>query len=235
MKFDATLFKAELVRRYKRFLVDVRCTDGSMLTVHCPNTGAMTGCDVPGSEVWCTISDRVSRKYPCTLEVVSVGEHRVVVNTGIANIVVAEALREGFVTELNGYSNLNSEVRSPLGASRFDFCLSGEEMPGCFVEVKSMTLLGEDGAGYFPDARSERARKHVEELGALREAGHRAALIFCVQHTGIRRAGIAEWIDPGYASAVREAVRIGVEVFALASDVNEQGVSITRRLPFENL
>jgi len=204
-----------------------------MLTAHCPNTGAMTRCDVAGPEVWCTVSDRVSRKYPCTLEVVCAGEHRIVVNTGIANIVVAEALHEGFVAELNGYSNVNCEVRSPLGGSRFDLSLSGGESPACFVEVKSMTLLGDDGAGFFPDARSERARKHLEELAALKKAGHRAALIFCVQLTGIRRVGVAEWIDPEYASAVRDAVRIGVEVYALASNVNELGVSISRRLPFE--
>lgn len=95
-----------------------------------------------------------------------------------------------------------------------------------------MTLLGDDGAGFFPDARSERARKHVEELAALKKAGHRVALIFCVQLTGIRRVGVAEWIDPEYASAVRDAVRIGVEVYALASNVNELGASISRRLPF---
>jgi sugar fermentation stimulation protein A len=232
VKFDDTLFKAELIRRYKRFLADVRCADGSVLTVHCPNTGAMTGCDVAGSEVWCSVSPRVSRKYACTLEVVCVGGHRVVVNTAIANIVVVEALQQGAVPEFGDYSVLKTEVLSPRGSSRFDLCLSGGEASACYVEVKSMTLLGEDGVGYFPDARSERARKHVEELGALTREGYRAALIFCVQHTGIRRASIAEWIDPDYAKAIRQAMRSGMEVFALASNVSEEGVWACGRLPF---
>ncbi len=233
MNFESALFKATLLRRYKRFLADVRREDQATLTVHCPNTGAMTGCDVPGSEVWCSISDKSARKYACTLEVVCAGEDRVVVNTRMANAVVSEALRSARIAAFANYGEIQAVVRTPGGESRLDFLLSGKALPNCYLEVKSMTLLGEQGRGYFPDTRSERATKHVHTLVELVAAGHRAAMVFCVMHSGIRTASVAGQIDPSYAAVLKAAQNSGVEVYAYSTHISEQSVQLQGRIPFE--
>ena len=232
MNFGCELIKGTLVRRYKRFLADIRLADGTLLTAHCPNTGAMTGSAVPGSEVWCSVSTNPSRKYPHTLEVVCVGEHRIVVNTGRANPVIIEAFRQRRIQGFERYSQVQPEVRSPDGTCRFDVLLRAAGEEDCYVEIKSMTLLGADLAGYFPDAPSERARKHVESLVRVRVAGCRAALFFCVQHTGITRALVAATIDPHYAAAVRHAVAAGVEIHAFSTRINESGIEFDKPIPF---
>ena len=125
MIFSSPLVQGRLLRRYKRFLADVELPGGKVLTVHCPNTGAMTGCSQPGSTVWLSDSDNARRKYRYTLEIVAAGEHRVCVNTARANQIVAEGIESGYVPPLSGYSELRREPPVPGGGGRFDFRLAG--------------------------------------------------------------------------------------------------------------
>lgn len=232
MRFESPLIRATLLRRYKRFLADVRREDGSVQTIHCPNTGAMTGCDSPGSEIWCSVSGNPARKYPLSLEIVRAGEHLVAVNPQRANTVVREAMLMRQLDEFSMYAEVHAEVRSPDGESRLDLGLYSDGQPDCYVEIKSMTFLGEEGRGYFPDARSDRATKHVHSLVAARAAGKRAALVFCVLHSGIRCASIAGWIDPVYSAAVRAAQGQGVEIHAYSARISPEGIWLESRLPF---
>lgn len=232
MKFESALIGGVLLRRYKRFLADVQLVDGEVITVHCPNTGAMTGCAEPGMQVWCSVSDNPGRKYRHTLEVTCLGDDRIVVNTGRANQVITEALRERLIPAFAEYETVRNEVPAPDGDSRFDVKLSRSGGPDCFIEIKSMTMLGVCGVGYFPDAISARALKHVESLVRARSAGFRAALIFCVQHTGIHSASIAGWIDPRYRDAVVAARDSGVEVMACATRIEREQICFDRLLPF---
>ena len=226
------LVQGTLKRRYKRFLADVDLQDGQALTVHCPNTGAMTGCAEEHSAVWLSRSDNPKRKYAYTWELVDTAQGMACINTGRANAVVGEALRNRVISELASAGQVQREVRSPVDRSRFDFGLGSGAQFDCFVEVKSVTLCAPDGKGYFPDAVSQRALKHVNALIEVRNQGLRAVLLFCAQHSGVRSVHPASQIQPAYAQALAQALDAGVEVLAYACEVTPDEVRIAKPLPF---
>lgn len=223
-----------LIRRYKRFLADVRLDDGSVITVHCPNTGSMKNCTEQDAEVWLSTSENPNRKYPHTWELIRTHRgHYIGINTHRANELVETAIRSGRITPLTGYAGLAREVRYGTQNSRIDLLLTDESKADCFVEVKSVTLLEEPasrGVGYFPDAVSERGSKHLEELQAAVAAGHRAVLFFCVQHTGINEVRPADHIDERYGRLLREAKAAGVELLAYKVRKTPHGLALSRPL-----
>ena len=225
------LIPATLLRRYKRFLADVELADGSRLTVHCPNTGAMTGCAEPGSPVWLSVSDSKTRKYPHTWELVDTTEGMACIHSARANRVVEEAIVGGRVETLAGYDSLRREVKYGEG-SRADLQLDDPERGRCTLEVKSVTLC-RGGDGVFPDAVSDRARKHLRELQQLAEAGERAVIFFCVFHAGIQRVKPAWDIDSAYGEALVAATAAGVEAMAWVADISPVGIQLARELPVE--
>lgn len=235
MRFDPPLQPGTLVRRYKRFLADIVTADGTELTLHCPNTGAMLGCSDPGSRVWYSTSDNPKRKYAHTLEIVETAGQNVGVHPGRANALVAEALAAGKIAELTQWPVWHAEAPVPDEAGRFDFGLGrlpDKAAIDCYVEVKSVTLCDEDGVGAFPDARSERALRHVQALARRVAAGQQAALLFCVQHTGVQRVCCATHIHPEYSAAVHEASAAGVEILAYGTRVSSAELAIDVALPF---
>jgi sugar fermentation stimulation protein A len=225
------LQRGTLLRRYKRFLADVELEDGSVLTTHCPNTGAMTGCAEPGSPVWYSRSDNTDRKYPHTLEMVNTPAGYVSVNTGRANALVGEAIASNVIQELRGALEVKAEAKIPEGNGRFDFLVTLPKIRA-WVEVKSTTLLVADGVGAFPDAVSSRALKHVEALVKRVQAGDRGVLIFCAQHCGIRSVRAAQEIHPEYAESLHAAIEQGVEVLAYGCDTDLRHMAIDAPLPF---
>jgi sugar fermentation stimulation protein A len=229
--FPAPLIEATLLRRYKRFLADVELSTGERLTVHCPNTGAMTGCAEPGRPVWLSHSASKTRKYPHTWELVDTESGLACIHSARANKVVREAVEAGQIPELTGYEEVRSEVKYGRG-SRADLVLQGSG-PRCVVEVKSVTLHTADGGGAFPDAVSERARKHLEELQSVVAVGERAIIFFCVFHAGIKRVRAAREIDPAYADALQSALDAGVEALAWGADISPQCIRLARPLPVE--
>jgi len=233
VKFDPVFSKALLCQRYKRFLADLETAAGDRMTVHCPNTGAMQGCSAPGSEAWYSDSGNPARKYRYTLEVVVDPSGRVGVNTGRANALVGEAIEQGGLAPFSGFRVEKREVAIPDERGRFDFLLRDERERDCYVEVKNMTLCDDTGRGSFPDARSERALKHVRALVRRVAAGDRAALVFCVQHTGITAATLADEIHPEYGTAVREAAALGVEVHAFGCSIEPGEIRISGVLPVD--
>lgn len=231
MNWPGPLEKGVLLRRYQRFLADVRLDNGQQITAHCPNTGAMTGCAEPGSRVWLTRSDNPRRKYPFTWQVVERDGRRICIHSALANAVVAEALDEGMISPLAAYSSYQREVKLASG-SRVDFALRGEAaQPDCYMEVKSVTLDLGGGRGAFPDAVSVRARRHIEELMALRQQGFAAALCFAVLHTGIEQVSPARHIDPVYADLLVEAERQGVQLLAYRVGINEREMRLREPIP----
>ena len=229
-EFPVPLIRATLLRRYKRFLADVELEGGEQLTVHCPNTGAMTGCAEPGWPVWLSISDSKTRKYPHTWELVETAHGMACIHSARANQVVAEAVEAGKIASLAGYPTLQREVKYGTG-SRADLVLDGSGSR-CVVEVKSVTLRLADGLGAFPDAVSERARKHLTELQSVVEAGERAVIFFCVFHEGIHQVVPAGEIDPAYCQALAAAMAAGVEAMAWAARISPGGISLDRKIPF---
>lgn len=214
------LLPAQLIQRYKRFLADVILPSGETITLHCPNTGSMKNCIQSMSPCWYSTSDNLARKYPNTLEIVTTPSGDLAgINTARSNGLVEAAIRSGVIRELQDYDHIRREVVYGSEKSRVDFVLErGAEK--CFVEVKNVTLMEAQGQGLFPDAVSERGTRHLRELMQMVREGHRAVLLFCVQHTGIAWVEPADAIDPLYGRTLREAVTEGVEVIAYGAQIN---------------
>ena len=233
MIFAPRLRRGVLLRRYQRFLADIDTPDGhggrKRMTIHCANTGAMTGCATPGSAAWFSTSANPRRKYAHTLELVRDAEGDLIgVNTGRANGLVAQALAAEL---LPGFPrrDIETEVRIPGERGRFDL-----RVGDVFVEVKTVTwkvAADGHGQGAFPDSVSARATRHVEALARLARCGHRAALVFCVLHGGIRSVRPADEIDPVYGAALRAAAAAGVLVLALGCRISPRAIAPAALLP----
>ncbi|WP_315309694.1 DNA/RNA nuclease SfsA [Pantoea vagans] len=224
MHFSPPLKSACLIARYKRFLADVMTPEGEVLTIHCANTGAMTGCATPGDTIWYSTSNSLTRKYPHSWELTETQlGHWICVNTLRANQLVAEALDQDRLPSLAGYSHRQAEVKYGSEKSRIDFLLKAEGRRNCYIEVKSVTLLHE-GKGYFPDAVTIRGQKHLRELATVAAEGHRAVLLFAVLHSGIEDVSPARHIDAAYAEQLAQAQREGVEVLAYQADLSAEGM-----------
>lgn len=241
MQHTSPLLTGTLVKRYKRFLADVITESGDEITIHCPNTGAMTGCAEPGYTVYYSQSDNPKRKYPHTFELAQnhLG-HFIGINTTKANHVVVEAIKLGLIDSLNGYTELQTEVKYGNENSRIDILLqspacskSGEQQ--CFVEVKSTTLLLDEknGLGAFPDAVTTRGQKHLRELTEVIQQGHRGVLVFLVQHTGIKTMTVAQHIDAKYAEELKTAVNAGLEIIVLHTQIDLNGITATKTSLFQ--
>jgi sugar fermentation stimulation protein A len=232
MRFDPPLQDGRLLQRYKRFLADIETADGQQLTIHCPNTGSMLNCLSPGARLWFSRSNDPKRKLPGTWELVETPQGRLAcINTNRANGLVEEALRAGVISELNGFTALRREVRFGTENSRVDFVLEFAAGPA-YIEVKSVTLGFADSAvAAFPDARSERASKHLRELTRLAEQGVRALQLYCVNLSGVEAVRPAAEIDAQYASALAQAREAGVEVLAYACELSTSAIRLVRPLP----
>lgn len=228
------LYSGVLLKRYKRFLADIRLDDGREVVAHCPNTGSMRAVNVPGSRVWLSSSTDPKRKLKWTWELIELEQPEgsmalASVHTGRANRIVEEALRGPQVPGLlAGYSRLKREAK--VEGARLDFRLEDDRLGSCFVEVKQVTLREQDGHGYFPDAVSERGRRHLETLAALAAQGHRAVLLFLVAHEAISDVAPAAHLDPAYAETLLRVAKQGVEIMAFGIRVEHSGDELPRAI-----
>lgn len=232
MHFPSPLVRATLLRRYKRFLADVRLEDGTELTVHVANPGAMMGLNAPGSEVWLSPARNPQRKLPYTLELVRAGG-LVGVNTGWPNALAQEAIRGGLIPELAGYPSLRREVRYGKN-SRIDILLEGGGRPPCLVEVKNVHLRrGENTVAEFPDCVTARGAKHLVELQDMVKEGHRAVMLYVVQREDCDRFRLAADLDPVYAAGFAAARAGGVEALCYSCKVGPEVLELAGPLPIE--
>ena len=240
MQFNPPLESATLIKRYKRFLTDIKLPDGSERTIHCANTGAMTGCATPGNTVWYSTSDNAKRKYPNSWEISETDKgHRICVNTARANQLAVEAIENKTIVELLGYNALRTEVKYGSENSRIDILLEDNEKPPCYIEVKSVTLLDEqetstEGQGFFPDAVTTRGQKHLRELTEMVESGNRAVLLFTVLHSGIEKVSAAHHIDAKYSLLLTQAQDAGVEVLCYKAELSSSQIQLKQSVEFIN-
>jgi sugar fermentation stimulation protein A len=235
MRFPAPLIPATLVRRYKRFLADVRLPDGETITAHVANPGAMTGLAAPGARVWLSKSDKPGRKLPHSWELVEVdyggGAELVGVNTAHPNPLIGAALAVGAIPELAGYDTIRREVKYGRN-SRVDFLLEHASRPPCYVEIKNVHLMRQSGLAEFPDAKTERGAKHLDELGDKVDAGARAVMLYLIQIGSAQRFALARDIDPKYAAAFDRARSRGVEAIAWRCAIDCNGIEVVAPVPF---
>lgn len=228
MLLPCDLLPGRLLRRYKRFLADIELDDGRTVTAHCPNSGSMKGCALPGSTVLLSVSSNLSRKLPYTWELVQADGVWIGINTSLTNRLAREGIENGTVCELSGYDCLRGEV--PYGVhSRLDFMLSGEK-GDCFVEVKNVTLLDGNRA-LFPDAVTVRGQKHLRNLMEIVADGKRGVIFFVVQRGDVKLVSPEDRIDPEYGRLLRLAVKSGVEAIAYQALVSPAEIRLSHRLP----
>jgi len=224
------LFSGTLVKRYKRFLADVRLDDGSLVTAHCPNSGTMKACAEPGRPVYLSFHDNPKRKLKYTWEIIDMPDSLVGVNTMVPNRLVKQAIGDGLVRELKGYDRVVAEVKTGVG-SRLDFLLEKDDGKNCFVEVKNCTLV-EDGVARFPDAVTTRGRKHLVELQRLITEGNRGVMFFLVQRMDADAFSPADHIDPAYGQELRKAHRNGVEILVYDVSIDLKHIRLNRKISY---
>ena len=233
MRFARPLVEGRLLKRYKRFLADVRLANGDEVTAHCANPGAMLGLLAPEGRVFLSESDNPARKLRYSWEIVEAdfgrGPELVGVSTALPNPLVGDALRSGFFHEFAGWPLVRREVKYGT-ASRVDFLLEGENRPPVYVEVKNVHMMREPGLAEFPDCATTRGAKHMRELAEMVRAGARACVVVVIQMSADRFT-LARDLDPAYARAFDEAMAAGVEAVAVSCDVTLEGIDLARRVP----
>lgn len=223
------LYHGKLIKRYKRFLADITLDSGEIITAHVPNSGAMTSTIEPECDVWVSFHYNPKRKLKYTLELTKMGDILICTNTGVANKLGVEAIKNGTIKELQGYSSLKTEQKYGQN-SRIDILLENENEK-CFVEIKSVSLkLGDSLA--FPDAITSRGTKHLEELISMVEAGHRAVMLYIIQRTDELPFRIADEIDKKYSKMLQTARENGVECLVYQSNISRDKIFIERKINF---
>lgn len=234
MQFAAELIPATLLRRYKRFLADVELADGSVITVHVANPGAMTGLQATGARVWLSKSPSLTRKLPYSWELIEAdfgaGLELVGVNTMHPNAIVSEALAEGAIPELAGYAGIRREVKYGA-ASRVDFLLEHPDRPPCYLEVKNVHMMRRPGLAEFPDSVTARGARHLDELAIVAASGARAVMLFVIQIGSSIAFALARDIDPAYGRAFDKARAGGVEALAYTCRIGQDGLVLAGPVP----
>lgn len=227
VKFEPVLQRARFQRRYKRFFADVELECGTVVTAHCPNTGSMRHCFEEAGDVWISSNANPKRKLRYTWELSRCNGHMIGVNTGRANRLVQEAITKGLIPDLDPGTVLRAEAT--VADSRLDF-LANDRNGSTYIEVKSVTLAEPGGQGFFPDTVTTRGARHLDTLRTICEAGGKAMLVFCVQHSGITRVAPAYSIDPVYGRAFDAAVNAGVKIIALGARLSVDEISLYKLL-----
>jgi len=232
MLFESPLVRGHLIKRYKRFLADIELEDGTFITAHCPNSGAMQGLTTPGTPVWVSKSANLERKLPYTWQMAEVDGTFVGMNTSNPNHLVEEALQAGIISELQGYQSLRREV--PYGKnSRIDFLIERSFNKLTYVEVKNVHLKRGRVAA-FPSSVTARGAKHMQELTDMVRAGHQAYVVYVVQRNDCEGFEIASDIDPFYGQETLKAYEAGVQPLVYACDISPKGITLTHSLTLTN-
>ena len=233
MRFQTPLVPATLIRRYKRFLADIRLEDGREVTAHCANPGSMMGLADPGMRIWVEPNDDPRKKLKFGWRLVEHGNgHFTGVDTSLPNRALRAAFEARDVAEFARYGGIRAEVKYGQN-SRIDFLLQETGLPDAYVEVKSVTLSRKEGVAEFPDSVTARGAKHLAELAEMAKAGHRAVMFYLIQRTDAAVFRLAGDIDPAYADAFARARAAGVEALAYDTKITPEGVILGARVTME--
>lgn len=229
MNFKQPLVHGALIKRYKRFLAEIRLDDGTEVVAHCTNSGSMKSCLENGAEVYLTPEADPKRRTKFTWEMIKINENWVGINTGNPNKLAFEAISAGKIPELAGYTKVTREV--VFGDSRFDI-FAENDSEKCFIEVKNVTLK-EGRYALFPDSVTTRGQKHLKTLMEVKTHGIRAVMLYVIQRTDVEVFAPAREIDPDYAKTLKQAADSGVEIIAILASVSPDKIELTIKLPIE--
>lgn len=229
MQFETELIPGKILNRYKRFFADVRLSTGEIVTAHTPNTGSMHTCWAPEWDVLLTPNNDPKRKLKYTLELIHNGQTWIGVHTGRTNKIVYNLLLTKQIKELSHYDKISSEIK--VGKSRLDFLLENEH-ERCYLEVKNVTLLGDHQTALFPDSKTKRGLKHIQELLEIKKQDRgKTCLLFLVQREDVNQFAPASHIDPEYAEALFQAHEQGILILAYQCKLGPNEIVMKKKLP----
>ena len=231
MKFTSSLIKGKLIKRYKRFFVDIKLNKKT-ITAHCPNTGSMMGLLDQSNDVWVSKNDNPKRKLKYTLEIMKVKNKLVGVNTLFANKIVHEGLSNNLVNEFKNSESIKPEVFYNKD-TRFDFLINKNNQ-NHFIEVKNVTLFRTNNIAEFPDAITSRGSKHIKTLIEATKKGYKSYVLFLVQIQNIENFQIAKDIDKNYYKNYLLAKKAGVQFLAYRCNINTNSITIEKKLNIIN-
>ena len=227
MDFENELISGVLIKRYKRFFVDVR-VNNQILTVHCPNTGSMHGLLDQGNKVWISKSNNPKRKLKYTLQIIEVKKTKVGINTHSTNKIVHDALQNNLIKGFN--NNMDIKPETKFGANtRFDFLVSSKKYQS-FIEVKNVTLSRKRNLAEFPDAETLRGLKHIGELIKASKKKFKVYILFVIQRNDCNAFTIAKDIDPNYANALSKAVKNNLKILCYDCKFSSKGIKLNKQI-----
>ena len=229
MIFENELIAGVLIKRYKRFFVDIK-VNNKVITAHCPNTGSMMGLLKKGNKVWFTESNDIKRKLKYTLQIIEVNGKKVGINTHLTNKIFYEALLDGQIIDIKKSDILFKEKKFNQN-TRFDFFIKKNEK-GIFIEVKNVTLSRIKNIAEFPDAVTERGLKHLNELIEAKNRGFDIYLAFIIQREDCKNFKIAEDIDPKYKKLLTYALKNKLKVICYDCKFLSKGIIINNKVNF---
>lgn len=229
MKFPIELIPGKLVKRYKRFLADVKLEDDSVITAHCTNSGSMKSCLEEGAPVYLSPVNDPKRKTKFTWEMIFMNNGWIGINTMIPNKLAYEATKDGSIEKLSYYTKVQREVT--FGDSRFDIYAENSHEK-CFLEVKNVTMK-EDRFARFPDAVTSRGKKHLETLIEVKKQGIRAVMLYIIQRMDVEIFGPAWDIDPEYSKTLIRAFENGVEIIPIVAEVSPTEIKLLKEIEFD--
>ena len=230
MKFKERLLQGILIKRYKRFFVDIKYKN-KIITGHCPNSGSMMGLLNKGNKVWFSRSNNPSRKLKHTLEIIEVEKKMVGINTLFTNKIVLDALNQKKIKNLIKFNNIKAEVKFSDN-TRFDFLISNNKKK-CFLEVKNVTLSRKKKIAEFPDAVTSRGTKHLNELINAKKKGYESYMLYLIQREDCTSFKIAEDIDLEYRNAFNKALNNGVKMLCYDCKLNNEEIRLNNQINYE--
>ena len=231
MKFKKKLLQGALIKRYKRFFVDIKYQNITT-TAHCPNTGSMMGLLNKGNSVWFSKSDNPKRKLKYTLEIVEVNKTLVGINTQLPNKLVLESLNQKKIKNLIKFNDIKTEVKFS-DKTRFDFLISNNNRK-CFLEVKNVTLVREKKIAEFPDSITLRGTKHLKELISAKKKGFESYILYLIQRDDCKSFKIAKDIDEEYKTAFDESIKNGVKILCYDCKLGNEEIKLNNKINYEH-
>ncbi len=220
------LITATFLERPNRFIaiVDVK---GERLRVHVADTGRMRELLIPGRTVYITPKKGENRKTAYDLQLVRLPRSLVSCDSRLPRALFAEAFAAKKMRPFAAYRHLRPEVA--FGHSRLDALLTGPAGL-CYIELKSATLV-RNGRAIFPDAPTERGRRHLQSLMEAVVTGHNAAAVFIVQRSDATSFGPNDKTDPDFGRLLRQAKKAGVQVYAFTCRLTLKSIQLYKSVP----
>ena len=231
MIFENPLLSGQLIKRYKRFFVDIKIKN-RIITAHCANSGSMMGLLNENNKVWITEAINKKRKLKYTLQIIEENGSKVGVNTHLTNKIVLDALKKNLIKDFNKILKIESE-KVFNSNTRFDFYLEDKNNKS-FLEVKNVTLKRADNIAEFPDSVTTRGTKHLNELINAKKKGFNAYLLFLIQREDCNKFKIANHIDPVYSKTLIKAIKHNVKVLCYDCKFSSKGIILNNKIKFHN-